>query len=69
MAGGGLVVGLVASLALARVIGGMLFQVEPGEPAVYLAVSLVLLLVALAGSALPAWRAATVDPVQALRCE
>jgi putative ABC transport system permease protein len=69
MAGGGLVVGLLASLALARVIKGMLFQVEPGEPVVYLAVSLVLAVVVLAGGALPAWRAATVDPVQALRCE
>ena len=69
MAGGGLVVGLAASLALARVIQDVLFQVEPMEPLVYVAVSLVLALVVLAASAVPAWRAATVDPVEALRCE
>jgi len=69
MAGGGLVVGLVVSLALARLIEGMLFQVEPAEPVIYVAVSLVLALVILAGSVLPARRAAAVDPAQALRCE
>ena len=69
MAGTGLVVGLLASLALARVIQGMLFEVEPAEPAVYLAVSLVLAVVVLAACAIPAWRAATIDPAEALRCE
>ena len=69
MAGSGLVAGLAASLATARVIRGMLFQVAPAEPAVYLAVSLVLALVVLGACAVPAWRAATVDPAEALRCE
>ncbi|MGD8897522.1 MAG: ABC transporter permease [Acidobacteriota bacterium] len=69
MAGTGLVAGLGASLALARVIRGMLFGVETSEPATYLGVSLVLALVVLAACAVPAWRAATVDPAVALRYE
>ncbi len=69
MAGGGLVAGLAASLGSARVIQGMLFQVEPSEPATYLTVSLVLVMVVLAACAVPAWRAATVDPAVALRYE
>jgi putative ABC transport system permease protein len=69
MAGSGLVAGLAAALASARVIRKMLFQVEPMEPATYLTVSLVLALVVLAACAVPAWRAATVDPAVALRYE
>ena len=69
MAGSGLVAGLAASLAAAKVIRGMLFQVEPAAPATYLVVTLVLALVVLAACAVPAWRAATVDPAEALRCE
>jgi putative ABC transport system permease protein len=69
MAGSGLLVGLAISLALARGIEGVLFHVRPMEPKVYLAVSVVLALVVLAASAVPAWRAARVDPVEALRCE
>ena len=69
MAGTGLVTGLAVSLALARVVHGMLFQVEPAEPATYLTVMLVLALVFLAACAVPAWRAATVDPAVALRYE
>jgi ABC-type antimicrobial peptide transport system permease subunit len=69
MAGSGLVAGLAASLASAQVIRGMLFEVEPAAPATYLVVTLVLALVVLVACAVPAWRAATVDPAEALRCE
>jgi predicted permease len=67
MAGAGLVAGLAASLGSARVIQGMLFQVEPTEPATYLTVSLVLAVVVLGATAIPAWRAATINPAVALR--
>ena len=69
MAGSGLVAGLAASLAAAQVIRGMLFQVEPAAPPTYLVVTLVLATVVLGACAVPAWRAATVDPAQALRHE
>ena len=64
---GGLVAGLVASLALLRVLRAMLFGVEPTDPLVLGAVSVVLLLVALGASYLPARRAMRVNPVEALR--
>jgi ABC-type antimicrobial peptide transport system permease subunit len=69
MAGGGLVAGLLASVALARVVQGMLFQVEPAAPATYAAVVALLTLVVLVACAVPAWRAATVQPAVALRHE
>jgi hypothetical protein len=69
MVGSGLVAGLALSLGTARMIQAMLFQVEPTEPSTYVAVVLVLGLVALAASAVPAWRAARIDPAVALRYE
>ena len=53
MAGTGLVAGLLASLALARVIRGMLFQVQPAAPVTYLGV--VVLLCTLSRLAWAAW--------------
>jgi putative ABC transport system permease protein len=69
MAGSGLVVGLLASVALAQVIRGMLFQVQPAAPVTYLGVVLLLAFVVLVACAIPAWRAATIDPAAALRHE
>jgi ABC-type lipoprotein release transport system permease subunit len=47
----------------------MLFDISPTDPLAYAAVTVLLLLVALAASWLPARRAAKVDPVIALRAE
>ncbi len=65
----GLAAGVVAALGLTRLISGLLYQVEPGDPATFVAVTLVLLVVAAIAGYLPARRAARVDPVIALRTE
>jgi predicted permease len=65
----GIAVGLAASLALTRLLRGLLFEVAPNDPATLFGVSLVLLVVALAASVIPARRAMRVDPMVALRYE
>lgn len=65
----GLIVGLICAWLLSRYITSLLFQVQPSDPVVYVGVALVLLLVALLASYLPARRAAKIDPMVALRTE
>jgi ABC-type lipoprotein release transport system permease subunit len=65
---GGLL-GLGASLAMAHVLKSLLFNVAPRDPIAYLAVALLLGLVALAATLIPARAAMKVEPVAALRCE
>jgi len=65
----GIAVGLAGSAALTRVISSFLFDVKPTDPLSLLFVGIVLLLCALAASFGPAWRAAKVDPMVALRYE
>lgn len=59
--------GVIGSLVLSRFVGSFLFGVSPTEPMIYLASVVVMLLMALVASALPAARAASADPVSALR--
>jgi putative ABC transport system permease protein len=66
LAATGLTIGLLGSLALSRYLRGILFGVEPNDPLTFAAVALVLLCVSALASFLPAWRAASVDPVEAL---
>ena len=63
----GIAVGLVGALALSRFLAALLFGVRPPDPVVYIAVSLLLALVAFAAVAVPSSRAARVDPLIALR--
>ncbi len=65
----GVVVGVVLATAGAGRIGGLLFHESPRDPAVYLAVAGTLLVVGFLASAIPAGRAARVDPNVALRDE
>jgi ABC-type antimicrobial peptide transport system permease subunit len=65
----GLAAGLAASLAAGRVIEKLLYGVRTMDASVIAAVILLFLLTALAASFLPARRAASLDPMQALRTE
>jgi putative ABC transport system permease protein len=65
----GVVVGLVASAACVQWIRSMLYGTKPLDPAVFVAVTSVLLVVAAGACFLPAWHAARLDPMQALRNE
>ena len=63
----GIGAGLVAALAAAHASKSLLFGVGEADPAAYAAVVVLLLAVTLAACLLPAWRAARLDPVKALR--
>ncbi|HEX9736572.1 MAG TPA: ABC transporter permease [Thermoanaerobaculia bacterium] len=65
----GLTLGLGLAWLLASSLRVALFGVEPGDPATFLATAAVLAAVALAACLVPAWRAARVDPLVALRYE
>jgi len=65
----GLAVGLLAALALARVLQGFLFGVAQTDPGTYVTVTVVLSSAAILACYLPARRAARVDPMTALRAE
>ena len=63
----GLAIGLAGALVLTRVLASLLFGVQPTDMVTYLAVSMVLVAVAAVACLVPARRAATVDPMVALR--
>jgi predicted permease len=65
----GVTLGLCAALAAAQLLKSLLFNVEPHDPVSFVAVTLLLAVVALAASWLPARRAASIDPMQSLRAE
>jgi predicted permease len=65
----GAVVGFFAAVALAQLVSSQLFQVSAFDPATFIWTALILGAVALLAAYLPAWRAARVDPMTALRYE
>ena len=69
LVGAGVVVGIAGAAGLTRFLGSLLFKVEPLDPWTFGAVAAVLLGAALFASYLPARRAASVDPMAAIRHE
>ncbi len=63
----GLGLGAVGGLAASRVVSGLLFGVAPGDPTTFAAVGLLMAVVGVAASWVPAMRASNVQPVEALR--
>lgn len=69
LVGIGIAAGIVLSLALARLIAGLLFGITATDPLTFIGVATLLGLVAFIANYLPARRAASVDPMVALRYE
>ena len=65
----GCLAGLLGSVLVSRLIGSLLFRVSPLDPLVLMFATMALLLLVLTASVLPAIRAASTDPIAALRAE
>jgi putative ABC transport system permease protein len=65
----GLAIGLAAALALAGRMRGLLFELSPTDPATFATIATILAVVALIAAWVPARRAASVEPMKALRTE
>jgi putative ABC transport system permease protein len=65
----GVAIGLLASLALTRLMKGLLFSISVTDPITFVVISLLMTLIALLACVVPARRATKVDPLMALRYE
>jgi len=65
----GVALGVIASLALGRVVKSLIFNVSPADPSTYSAVCFIVVAVALLACYIPALRATRADPMNALRAE
>jgi predicted permease len=69
LASAGLALGLAGAVALSRTSAAFLYETSPLDPLTFLAVAAVIIIISIAASAVPARRAATIDPVTALRVD
>jgi putative ABC transport system permease protein len=67
LAAAGAVAGIFGAVAMARVLRNLLFGVGAADPVSYAGAALVMAFAVLLACGLPAWRAARVDPMVALR--
>ena len=65
----GIAIGLGGAWALSRVLASLLYSVDPHDPLTFVTVPLVLVLPAVVATAIPALRAARVDPTQVMRSD
>jgi putative ABC transport system permease protein len=68
LAGLGVCLGITTTLALSRIVSGLLYGISPHDPWTLCAVSMLLLVVGLIASYIPARHSMNVDPAEALRC-
>ncbi|HEY7302632.1 MAG TPA: ABC transporter permease [Bryobacteraceae bacterium] len=69
LSGTGIALGLVVSIAVTRALSTLLYKTSPIDPGTFLAVPLILALVAFGAALIPAWRVIRTDPITALRAE
>jgi ABC-type antimicrobial peptide transport system permease subunit len=69
LAGVGVALGIVVALLATRLMTTLLFGVSSHDPLTFVATAVLLLLVAVVASFIPAWRASSLNPVQALHYE
>ena len=65
----GAAVGILGAIALGRIVSSLLFGVVPADPSTLIGAAVVLAVVGALACAIPGWRAATLDPVSALRAD
>jgi predicted permease len=69
LAGTGIAAGLAASVVVTRTVSALLYETSPLDPGTFLAVPLMLILIALGAALFPAWRVVRTNPITALRVE
>jgi putative ABC transport system permease protein len=65
----GLTLGLAGAFGVGRLLRSMLFQTGPADPLTLVAITVLLITVAISASLWPAWQASRLNPVTALRYE
>ena len=65
----GAVIGVVVAIGAGRLLSGMLLGVSPADPVTFAVIGVLLVTVAVAACVVPAWRAARIDPIDALKGE